>query len=104
MEKDYFEQIRVRLCLRDSAIALGKMMSSEAVTYRGKVFAFFSGRNTMVFKLGKSYDLSADSIEIAVFNPFTKRPPLYGWFEIPYSHAQYWFDYALKALTHVKSV
>ena len=61
MQYQQFTQIRERYCRREINIQAGKMMSSEAITYRGKVFAFFSTKQKMVFKLGKDYDPTAQS-------------------------------------------
>ena len=50
--KQYFEIIRSQFCSNYKDVTVGKMMSSEAIHYKGKVFAFFSTRQKMVFKLG----------------------------------------------------
>ncbi|MDP4680752.1 MAG: hypothetical protein NWS46_10325 [Cyclobacteriaceae bacterium] len=60
----------------------GKMMGSEAITYEGKVFTFFSTNKKMVFKLGKKYDTVESSIEIAGFSTFKSNRPFSGWFEV----------------------
>lgn len=52
----------------------------------------------MVFKLGKDVDPHSIGNEVRVFNPFTNRPPLNGWFEIPYSEKELWLPTAKKAL------
>ena len=103
MEENYFNEIRDHFCLKDTQIEAGKMMSSEAITYQGKVFAFFSRKKKMVFKLGKSFDPDAFGIEIQTFNPFKKRPPLYGWFEVPYTEKEQWQPLTQKALNHLKN-
>jgi hypothetical protein len=102
MEENYFNKIRDQFCRTDPAIRAGKMMRSEAVTYKGKVFAFFSRKKKMVFKLGKSFDPVSSGIEIAVFNPFKKRAPLNGWFEVPYTDMEHWEALTNRALTLVK--
>lgn len=103
MEEIYFNEIRNQLCLRDLNITSGKMMSSEAITYKNKVFAFFSRKKKMVFKLGKNFDPHTYGIEIQVFNPFKKRGPLNGWFEVPFSEKEQWEPLAEKALKYLKS-
>ncbi|WP_165586790.1 hypothetical protein [Neotamlana sedimentorum] len=87
----------------DSSVKAGKMMSSEAITYMGKVFAFFSRKKKMVFKLGKDFDPDSFGIEIAVFNPFKNRTPLNGWFEVPFTEKEQWEPLTKKALTLLKS-
>ena len=79
------------------------MMSSEAITYNTKVFAFFSKKKKMVFKLGKEFDPDLFGIDIAVFNPFKNRAPLNGWFEIPFTAKEQWIPFTQKALTFLKS-
>lgn len=103
MEKELFNKIRTQLCLSDSRIREGKMMSSEAITFDGKVFAFFSRKNKMVFKLGKDFDPDQAGNDIAVFNPFTNRAPLNGWFEIPYTEKELWTPMAENALQKIKT-
>lgn len=103
MEEQLFNEIRNHFCQRDSQINIGKMMSSEAITYRGKVFAFFSRKKKMVFKLGKDFDPDEYGLDITVFNPFTKRQPLYSWFEVPFSEKEQWEPLAQKALNQLKS-
>lgn len=103
MEESYFNEIRDRFCLKDSLIQHGKMMSSEAITYKGKVFAFFSRKERMVFKLGKDFDPDTFGIEINTFNPFKKRAPLYGWFEVPYTEEEQWLPLSQKALDTLKN-
>lgn len=99
MEEQYFNTIREEFCQQDSKIQTGKMMSSEAITYKGKVFAFFSRKKKMVFKLGKDFDPDKVGIEICVFNPFKKRAPLNGWFEVPFTEKEQWEPLTQKALS-----
>lgn len=79
------------------------MMSSEAITFDGKVFAFISRKKKMVFRLGKEFDPDQIGVEIAVFNPFKNRAPLNGWFEIPYTEKEQWLPFTEKALTFLKA-
>ena len=57
----------------------------------------------MVFKLGKDFIPDQYGIEISVFNPFKKRAPLYGWFEVPYTEKEQWEPLAKKALNLLKN-
>ena len=90
MEEAQFNEIRMQIATRHPGVTPGKMMSSEAITYQGKVFAFFSKQKKMVFKLGKEYNPASGPCPMQVFNPFTKRAPLYGWFEVDYTHQSNW--------------
>ena len=85
MEESYFNEIRTAYSMQHHEVKSGKMMSSEAITYKEKVFAFFSRKKTMVFKLGKDFNPNEIADEIQVFNPFKKRGPLNGWYEEPYA-------------------
>lgn len=102
MEEEFFNKIRSHFCSTDSNIAMGKMMSSEAIVYKDKVFAFFSRKKKMVFKLGKDFNTENVKFEITVFNPFKKRPPLSGWYEVAYSDKEQWEQLTNKALTTLK--
>ena len=103
MEQELFNEIREQFCSNDTHIKSGKMMSSEAITYQGKVFAFFSRKKKMVFKLGKEFDPDKEGFEICVFNPFKNRAPLNGWFEVPFTEKAKWKSFTEKALTQLKS-
>lgn len=102
MEEAYFNEIRAAFCSKETGINAGKMMSSEAITYNDKVFAFFSRNKQMVFKLGKEFDPDDNDFEIRAFNPFKKRGPLNGWFEVPYTAKKHWEPLARKALNILK--
>ena len=102
MEKAYFNEISDQFCAKDRAIKAGKMMSSEAITYEHKVFAFFSRKKKMVFKLGKSFEPDLQDLDIEVFNPFIKRAPLYGWFELDYLNKEHWEHFTNQALEIIK--
>ena len=103
MEEQLFNEIRDQYCDEKERVYPGKMMSSEAITFEGKVFAFLSRKKKMVFKLGKNFDPDQLGIEIAVFNPFRNRSPLNGWFEVPFTEKEHWNPLAQKALNLLKS-
>lgn len=102
MEEEVYEAIREQFCLRHTYIASGKMMSSEAITYKDKVFTFYSRKKRMVFKLGTVFDRGQVDMEIAVFSPFKNRAPLRGWFEVPFDEKVLWIVMTEKALDHIK--
>ncbi len=103
MEEAYFNKIRREFCLQDQQIEAGKMMSSEAITYKGKVFAFFSRSKKMVFKLGKNFNPELEAFEINVFSPFKNGRPLNGWFEVPFSESNQWELLTDKALVVLRN-
>lgn len=102
MEFEEFEKIRDSFCTTDKAVTKGKMMSSPALHFKNKVFAFFSRKNTMVFKLGKNYPLNELEVPVKEFNPFKNKGPLPGWYEIDYTHHDKWANLTSKALELIK--
>lgn len=96
MEQEYFQQLRDKFLQQNLNAEEGNMMRAPALSYKGKVFAFFSKDNKMVFKLGKGFDQKNDTIPIREFNPFKNKGPLSGWFEVEYTYHQEW-----KALTEI---
>ena len=93
MEEERFLEIQRQLSLSNPEVVTGKMMSAKAMVYRSKVFAFFSVDQKMVFKLGKKFDPHSVGFDIEVFNPYTKRAPFNGWFEVPYKHQEHWMPF-----------
>lgn len=97
-EEYRFRTIAERLMLEKSDIALGRMMSSPALQYQGKVFAFFYN-NKMVFKLGRDFQPESLGIrEYSLLTPFKTRPPMVDWFEIPSTEQERWEELAKYAL------
>ncbi len=85
---------------RDS-VTQGKMMSRPGIKYKGKVFAFYR-KEQMVFKLGHDYDPGDDGVEDwSYLDPFKNKPPMKGWYQIPFSRGDVWPDLAEKALAAV---
>ena len=97
-EQQLFEEIRTELIENYPFVEAGNMMGSPAITQNGKVFAFLSKKFLMVFKLGKEFDPATQDFEIHSFNPFKKKGPLAGWFEVPYSNHQHWKPLTKEAL------
>jgi len=98
MEFKQFEHIRNALSTADKDITEGKMMSSTAIHYKNKVFAFFSQKKKMVFRLGKGFPVDTLDFEINEFRPFKNKKPLSGWYEMDYTLHAEWEALALKAL------
>ncbi len=101
--KSYFEDIRTTFCSLNKDVTVGKMMSSEAIHYKGKVFAFFSTKGKMVFKLGKNFNPENDKLPLEVFSPFKSKKPLSGWFQLDASYKKSWYDLTEKALQLIQS-
>lgn len=102
MELEKFKEIRNSLCAAHSKVTEGKMMSSPALHYNNKVFAFFSRNKKMVFKLGKEFSQNKVGFELREFSPFKTKKPLPGWFEVDYEHHQDWKPLSQKALQFIK--
>jgi hypothetical protein len=84
-----FDQLVADYVQRDG-ITLGKMMSSPALQYRGKVFAFFH-QEAMTFKLGKSFDPDAYGLrEWSYLNPFKNKPPMRAWVVVEATEKDQW--------------
>ncbi len=89
--KSHYTQLTTQLCELDTHIHPGKMMSADGLKYKDKVFLFFYKEDQMVFKLGKGFDpteLGSDTIQ--PFNPFKKKGPLAGWFQLGYEEKELW--------------
>lgn len=103
MEFQRFIEIRQEICDKHEGVSTGKMMQSEAITYHGKVFAFFSGKNSMVFRLGRELPPVVEELGLNIFNPFKNRGPLNGWYESSYEQQIQWRSLALEALHRIKT-
>lgn len=104
MEFEKFLEIRDRLCLQEADVTEGKMMSSQAIHYKKKVFAFFSKKDKMVFKLGQQPALEELQVELAEFNPFKNKGPLKGWYEADFQYHESWEKLANIALEKSKRI
>ena len=103
MEFEAFQDIRNQYCLRYEKVTQGKMMSSPAIHYEGKVFAFFSRKKRMVFKLGKNYPWETLSYPLAEFSPFKTKGPLKGWYELAFTSKNSWEEMTQLALEIIKN-
>ena len=98
-----FEQIKNQLMDSDADVADGKMMSAPAITYNGKVFAFFYD-GAMTFKLGKDFDIESEGItEYQHLSPFKTKPPMRAWFIISAEQQSQWEALASLALERMKA-
>ena len=97
-----WHQLAERLVASESDVELGRMMSAEAVTCRGKVFAFRStktGTAGMGFRLGRDYDFATlPTDQWAHLAPFKTKPPMKDWIIVPDAQAEHWPMLAKSAL------
>lgn len=78
------------------------MMSSPGIRYIKKVFAFYY-HDQMVFRLGKQF--KPESVKLksyTLLNPFKNKPPMSGWFQVPFSQKQLWEKLSYLALENIK--
>ncbi|AUP80306.1 hypothetical protein [Flavivirga eckloniae] len=100
--KQHFEDIRTKFCANYEHVTIGKMMSSEAIHYKGKVFAFFSTKQNMVFKLGKDFNIETVDVPLEVFSPFKSKKPLSGWYQLEAKHKASWESLTNLALNIIR--
>ncbi|WP_105616519.1 hypothetical protein [Vallitalea okinawensis] len=101
--KMIYDNIAAKLVTDIDDIAYGKMMSSPAITFNKKVFAFYY-KEKMVFKLGKEFDFTPYTIsDYELLNPFKNKPPLAGWYVIDAQYSEKWEELALLAYDKLKN-
>ena len=99
MKKAYtiFLRIHEEMVAEYALVSPGKMMSSPAIRYKTKVFAFYHN-NEMIFRMGKDFDPSIFKLKkYSILNPFKKKAPLYGWFQVSISEGKKWKKLAIYA-------
>jgi len=96
-----FEDIGARLIDEGEHIAFGKMMSAPAITYKGKVIAFYRKKSgAMAFRVGKDFDVSEQNIPGAgELNPFKNRPAMKGWLNVDDEGNDHWGQLVRHALS-----
>lgn len=103
MSYESFIEIREFFCLKYPEVSEGKMMSSPAIHYKNKVFAFFSRPNKMVFKLGKGFPEDSYHTGLEQFSPFKSKKPLTGWYEADFEGTEIWKELANISLLKIKA-
>ncbi len=89
-ERKLFEKIAAKLTEERRDVAPGKMMSSPGIRYKNKVFAFYHQKE-MVFRLGKAFEPEKFKIQkFSLLNPFKNKPPMAGWFQLPFDERRKW--------------
>ena len=80
----------------------GRMMSSDAVTWGGKVFAFHTPRGRFIgmgFRIGRDNDPGDLGVaEWEHLAPVKSRPPMWDWVLVPPSQSAHWEALARLAL------
>lgn len=99
-----YDQIAEKMVQKYEDVHHGKMMSSPALVHNNKVFAFYYG-DSMVFKLGKDYDMRQyGEIHHEPLNPFKNKAPMLAWFVIGYDAVNHWDSLAEAAYKIMKEV
>jgi len=97
-EEALFKNIASKLTNENQSISIGKMMSSPGIKYENEVFAFYHNKE-MIFRLGREFDPSSVGIEqYQSLSPFKNKPPMSGWFQIPFEYSEKWEELARQAL------
>ncbi|MDX1479621.1 MAG: hypothetical protein R3301_18040 [Saprospiraceae bacterium] len=91
LEQDYTHLTRTR------------MLSSPAIEYKGRVFAFCQ-RGQMVIKLGSDEQLIGLGVRATPgYQPFMNQVVLSQWREVPFYYREDWREIAEMALNAVKA-
>lgn len=102
MAFEKFSEIREKYCITYVEVTEGKMMSSPAIHYKKKVFAFLSKNHTMVFKLGKDFPMDTLDIPLSEFSPFKTKKTLGGWYEARFEDHGQWETLTELALNRIQ--
>ncbi|WP_421725364.1 hypothetical protein [Bauldia sp.] len=91
----------------EDGVARGKMMSSDAVTFGGKVFAFFTTKGRFAglgVRLGRDLDVfSLKLTDWEYLAPFKSKPPMMDWILIGPADRDRWPEMARLALDLMRS-
>lgn len=98
-----FQKIYSEFPEKYDGVTQGNMMRADALKVNGKVFCFFYEEN-MCFKLGKNANPERSELADAwLLSPFKNKPPMKGWFVVPFSDAEIWVQLAEEAMLVVGS-
>ncbi len=97
-----WEALACDLIANEHDVERGRMLSADAVTYRGKVFAFRStkaGGAGLGVRLGRDYDFSSlPTDQWTYLAPFKTKPPMKDWIMVSDAHIGHWSELASIAL------
>lgn len=100
--ENLFNELVEKFTEENKDVAFGKMMSSPALKYKGKVFAFFyNGKIT--FKLGEAFNPESFGLtNVELLNPFKTKGPLKGWYVIGYHDSKHWETLTKQSLENLR--
>ena len=97
-----WDALAAQVLVRNLGVDRGKMMSADALTWCGKVFAFYSikgGQEGMGCRLGREFDIERLGLkDWQNFAPFKTRPPMKDWIVVGQGELQHWPDVIQTAL------
>ncbi len=102
----HWQSLADELVAREKGVEPGKMMSSDAVTLRGKVFAFHTTKGRfegLGLRLGRDFDVeSLDLTSWSYLAPFKTKPPMKDWILVGPEDLQRWPELAALALSRIR--
>ncbi|MCP4384489.1 MAG: hypothetical protein GY798_24270 [Hyphomicrobiales bacterium] len=95
------------LLANEAGVERGRMMSSDAVTFGGKVFAFYTTRGRFAglgIRLGRDLDVfSLKLTDWEYLAPFKSKPPMMDWIVVGKQDRDRWPEMARLALDVMRS-
>lgn len=104
---DFWKRLAEDLVAHEEGVERGRMMSSDAVKFGGKVFAFYTARGRfqgLGVRVGR--DLDVFSLKLAEWEylaPFTSKPPMMDWILIGAKDRVRWPEMARLGLSLMRS-
>ena len=102
-----WRRLAADLVARERGVEHGRMMSSEAVTLAGKVFAFHTTKGRfegLGLRLGRDFDV--DGLKLASWEhlaPFKSKPPMKDWILVGPEDGDRWPELAAIALGRMRA-
>ena len=102
-----WQMLAEHLVASERGVEHGKMMSSDAVTLGGKVFAFHTTKGRfegMGFRLGRDFDV--DGLKLSSWEhlaPVKSRPPMIDWILVGPQERNRWPELAALALERMRA-
>jgi hypothetical protein len=95
------------LVASEKGVRHGKMMSSDAVTFAGRVFAFYTGKGRfhgLGLRLGRAFDVDALGLKAwQHLAPFKSKPPMKDWILVGADERERWPELARLALAAMRT-
>ena len=104
---EHWKALAAELVAREKGVSHGKMMSSDAVTFGGRVFAFYTGTGRfegLGIRLGRAFDV--DRLALSSWEylaPFKSKPPMKDWILVGPAERERWPELARLALKQMRA-